>query len=127
MKILRTLAAHPHSPLLGSPEAWCHRAVSAWLFEDLGLEVCEVGHEALDYGWQHPKLDPRMLSMATMIEWFKGMGALSGLMSLGIILYNKAVSGRPIVYPTRSNNPSRRPVIDDLQPGQSGLAPSFTP
>jgi hypothetical protein len=37
--------------------------------------------------------------MATMIEWFKGIGALSGHMSLVIILYDKAVSGRPIVYP----------------------------
>jgi hypothetical protein len=32
-------------------EAWCHRAlVSAWLFDELALEVCEFGHEALGFG-----------------------------------------------------------------------------
>jgi hypothetical protein len=37
-------------------EAWCHRAlVSAWLFDELGLEAREFGHEALGFGWQHPK------------------------------------------------------------------------
>jgi hypothetical protein len=43
-------------------EAWCHRAlVSAWLFEELGLEVCEFGHEDLGFGWKHPKLHPTLM------------------------------------------------------------------
>jgi len=47
-------------------EAWCHRAlVSAWLFDELGLEVCEFGHEGLGFGWQHPKLCPSMMREAT--------------------------------------------------------------
>jgi hypothetical protein len=42
--------------------AWCHRAlVSAWLFDELGLAVPEFGHEALGYGWQHPKLHPSLM------------------------------------------------------------------
>jgi hypothetical protein len=41
--------------------AWCHRAlVSAWLFDELGVAVPEFGHEALGYGWQHPKLPPSL-------------------------------------------------------------------
>ncbi len=36
------------------PEAWCHRAqVSAWLWDQLGIEVREWGSHA--YGWNHPK------------------------------------------------------------------------
>ena len=39
--------------------AWCHRGlVSAWLHDELGLEVPEFGHEG--FGWQHPKLDPEL-------------------------------------------------------------------
>jgi hypothetical protein len=46
-------------------EAWCHRAlVSAWLFDELGLEVPEFGHEALGYGWRHPKLHPTLVRAA---------------------------------------------------------------
>jgi len=42
--------------------AWCHRAlVSAWLHDELGLEVPEFGHEALGFGWQHPKLHPSLM------------------------------------------------------------------
>ena len=56
-----------------------------------------------------------------MIEWFKGIGALSGLISLGIILYDKAVSGRPIVYPTRSNNPVGARSLTIFNPGDSDI------
>lgn len=46
-------------------EAWCHRAlVSAWLFDELGLAVPEFGHEALGFGWQHPKLHPTLMRAA---------------------------------------------------------------
>ena len=46
--------------------AWCHRGlVSAWLFDELGLEVPEAGHEALGFGWQHPKLHPNLIRAAT--------------------------------------------------------------
>lgn len=46
-------------------EAWCHRAlVSAWLYDELGLEVPEFGHEALGFGWQHPKLHPSLMRAA---------------------------------------------------------------
>jgi hypothetical protein len=46
-------------------EAWCHRAlVSAWLYDELGLEVPEYGHEALGFGWQHPKLHPTLMRAA---------------------------------------------------------------
>lgn len=38
---------------------WCHRAlVSVWLYEKLGLEVPELGHEHEGFGWCHPKLHP---------------------------------------------------------------------
>jgi Protein of unknown function, DUF488 len=38
---------------------WCHRAlVSIWLWEKLGLEVPEHGHESEGFGWSHPKLYP---------------------------------------------------------------------
>jgi hypothetical protein len=38
---------------------WCHRGlVSAWLHDELGLRIPEVGHEDLGFGWAHPKLDP---------------------------------------------------------------------
>ncbi|HUE45198.1 MAG TPA: hypothetical protein VMO81_03005 [Aestuariivirgaceae bacterium] len=38
------------------PEAWCHRAqVSAWLYDELGIEVHEWGHEAAGCGVNHPK------------------------------------------------------------------------
>jgi hypothetical protein len=41
--------------------AWCHRGlVSACLFDALGLDVCEFGHEDLGCGWRHPKLDPSL-------------------------------------------------------------------
>jgi len=50
-----------------SNPAWCHRAlVSAWLFDELGLEVPEVGHEALGFGWQHPKLHPSLMRAASI-------------------------------------------------------------
>lgn len=43
-------------------ERWCHRSlVSVWLWEELGLIVPEFGHEALGYGWQHPKLHPVLM------------------------------------------------------------------
>jgi hypothetical protein len=36
---------------------WCHRGlVAAWLGDALGLRVCEYGHEADGWGWQHPML-----------------------------------------------------------------------
>lgn len=39
----------------------CHRAlVSAWLADQLGMEVPELGHEHLGWGWDHPKLDPAL-------------------------------------------------------------------
>jgi len=57
-----TLLCWEHPP--PSPP-WCHRAlVSAWLFDELGLEVPEFGHEALGYGWQHPKLHPSLMRVA---------------------------------------------------------------
>jgi Protein of unknown function, DUF488 len=38
---------------------WCHRAlVSIWLWEKMGLEVPELGHEREGFGWSHPKLYP---------------------------------------------------------------------
>jgi len=38
-------------------EAWCHRAlVSAWLHDELGIEVRELSHPG--HGWSHPKLHP---------------------------------------------------------------------
>jgi hypothetical protein len=38
-------------------DQWCHRAlVSAWLYDELGLEVTELGHEDKGFGWRHPKL-----------------------------------------------------------------------
>ncbi|MFZ1101313.1 MAG: hypothetical protein WAN86_00250 [Hyphomicrobiaceae bacterium] len=38
---------------------WCHRAlVSVWLWENLGLEVPELGQEHEGFGWSHPKLHP---------------------------------------------------------------------
>ena len=41
---------------------WCHRAlVSAWLFDTLGLEVVEYGHERAGFGWSHPKLHPSLV------------------------------------------------------------------
>jgi hypothetical protein len=46
-------------------EAWCHRGlVSAWLHDELGLEVPELGHEQLGFGWQHPKLHPSLMRAA---------------------------------------------------------------
>jgi len=40
-------------------EDWCHRGlVSAWLHDELGLEVTEYRHESEGFGWQHPKLHP---------------------------------------------------------------------
>ena len=39
--------------------AWCHRGlVAGWLYDQLGIEVREVGHEHLGAGWSHPKLPP---------------------------------------------------------------------
>lgn len=45
-----------------NPDAgWCHRSlISAWLADELGMVVPELGHEALGHGWQHPKLDPSL-------------------------------------------------------------------
>jgi hypothetical protein len=37
--------------------AWCHRGlVASWLFDKVGLEVREIGHEHRGGGWSHPKL-----------------------------------------------------------------------
>jgi hypothetical protein len=37
--------------------AWCHRGlVAGWLYDELGIEVREIGHEQLGGGWSHPKL-----------------------------------------------------------------------
>lgn len=37
---------------------WCHRGiVSAWLHDNLGLEVFEYGLESHGCGWEHPLLD----------------------------------------------------------------------
>lgn len=42
--------------------AWCHRSlIAGWLFDQLGIAVCEVGHEHCGSGWDHPKL-PRSFS-----------------------------------------------------------------
>ena len=51
----------PRPPLLGAPPEpgpkWCHRGlVSAWLHDELGLEVFELGQEQCGCGWSHPKL-----------------------------------------------------------------------
>jgi hypothetical protein len=36
---------------------WCHRGlVSAWLHDELGLEVFELGQEHCGCGWRHPKI-----------------------------------------------------------------------
>ena len=36
---------------------WCHRGlVSAWLKDQLGIDVPELGHEHEGCGWAHPKL-----------------------------------------------------------------------
>jgi hypothetical protein len=41
--------------------AWCHRAlVSVWLWEKLGIELPEFGHEHEGCGWCHPKLHPEV-------------------------------------------------------------------
>lgn len=56
-----------------------------------------------------------------LLEWFKGIGALSGLISLGIILYDKLVSGRPMVYPTPTNNPVGGRSLMVFNPGDSGI------
>jgi hypothetical protein len=38
---------------------WCHRSlVSVWLWEELRLEVPELGQEHEGFGWSHPKLHP---------------------------------------------------------------------
>ena len=40
----------------GDPKAWCHRGqVSAWFFDELGLQIPEFGLLPA-YGWDHPKL-----------------------------------------------------------------------
>jgi hypothetical protein len=50
-------------------EAWCHRAlVSAWLFDELGLEVCEFGHEDLGFGWKHPKLHSSLIREVALVS-----------------------------------------------------------
>ena len=47
-------------------ERWCHRAlVSVWLFDELGLQICELGHESSGFGWQHPKLHPTLMRTTT--------------------------------------------------------------
>lgn len=39
----------------------CHRGlVSAWLADELGVQVPELGHEHCGCGWKHPKLDPTL-------------------------------------------------------------------
>lgn len=36
---------------------WCHRGlVSAWLADELAIEVPEFGHQQAGFGWHHPKL-----------------------------------------------------------------------
>jgi hypothetical protein len=52
-----------------------------------------------------------------MIEW----GALPGVISLGIILYDKLVSGRPMVYPTPTNNPVGGQSLMIFNPGDSDI------
>jgi hypothetical protein len=39
------------------PDAWCHRGqVSAWLHDQLKIEVFELGFEPQGCGWHHSKL-----------------------------------------------------------------------
>lgn len=51
-------------------DQWCHRAhVSAWLHDELGLEVFEFGMEQCGCAWQHPKFLPQFKrAPATPIE-----------------------------------------------------------
>lgn len=43
------------------PSKWCHRGLlSAWLHDELSLQVVEYGHENEGWGWAHPKLPPEM-------------------------------------------------------------------
>ncbi|MBS0233798.1 MAG: hypothetical protein JSR99_09955 [Proteobacteria bacterium] len=52
-KIAALLCWEPPSP----GAAWCHRGfVSEWLFDELGLEIFEVGREGCGCGHHHPKL-----------------------------------------------------------------------
>jgi hypothetical protein len=40
---------------------WCHRGlVSAWLSDELELQVREYGQEEHGFGWCHPKLPPEI-------------------------------------------------------------------
>ncbi|MGE5510367.1 MAG: hypothetical protein ACM31O_03835 [Bacteroidota bacterium] len=44
---------------------WCHRGlVSAWLMDQLGIEVFEVGQEREGAGWEHPKLHPDLRKLS---------------------------------------------------------------
>jgi hypothetical protein len=45
------------------PNDWCHRGqVAGWLYDQLGLEVFEMGLATGGCGWQHPKLLPQFRS-----------------------------------------------------------------
>ena len=47
------------------PFKWCHRGLaSAWLADELGLEVREYGHENEGCGWAHPGLPPEFRRQA---------------------------------------------------------------
>ena len=51
----------------GHPSKWCHRGLAAaWLHDELGLRVCEYGHEAEGWGWAHPLLPPEFRQPATL-------------------------------------------------------------
>jgi hypothetical protein len=40
---------------------FCHRGlVAAWLWDRVGLAVCELGFEAQGCGWSHPKMPPSL-------------------------------------------------------------------
>jgi hypothetical protein len=40
---------------------FCHRGlVAAWLWDRLGLTVCELGFEREGCGWSHPKVPPSL-------------------------------------------------------------------
>ena len=42
-------------------EDWCHRGlVSAWLGDELGIDVFELGYEQEGSSWCHPKLPPSL-------------------------------------------------------------------
>ncbi len=42
---------------MSPPSGWCHRAlVGVWLFDELGLQVPELGYDGAGCGHRHPKL-----------------------------------------------------------------------